>query len=442
MSSTWTTEQVLALSPDDGSSKNAKRLAATSKWQSLNQNDRALWGECKGSGKDPYRTQIDLTEPAFKCSCPSRKFPCKHGLALFLIFVAQPEALQTADPPSWVTEWLDKRSQRQQSQATKKAALKDPVAQAKRVARREERVQAGIVDLKRWLEDMVRRGLASVQLEPYSFWETPVARLVDAQAPGLARQLREASSLPYSGGAQWPETLLARLGRLYLMLAAYDRLDQLPPDIQADLRTAIGWTQNQDELLANQAAYGLRDRWYILGKRVIEEDRLNVQRTWLLGEQTQQAALILSFAAVNQSLDLSLIPGTIVDADLVFFPGAYPQRALIKTRHGGTEPLTAMSGGYGAIAPALDAWRQALAHHPWFDSFPIALQTVHLLQDGDSWFVQDQAGDCFPLNLPVPQLWQMVALAGGRPFTLFGEWGQFQFTPLGMVTDDRYWRIR
>ncbi|MGP1387520.1 MAG: SWIM zinc finger family protein [Thainema sp.] len=440
MSPNWTTEQVLALSPDDSSTKNAKKLAIATKWESLNQNDQAIWGACKGSGKQPYRTQIDLTEPAFKCSCPSRKFPCKHGLGLFLIFAAQPDTLQTAEPPDWVAEWLEKRNQRQQAQAEKKAAPKDPAAQAKRVAKREEKVQAGIADLKRWLEDVLRRGLASVQSESYSFWETPVARLIDAQAAGLARELRAASSLPYSGNSQWPERLLAHLGRLYLALTGYERLESLPSDLQADLRSLVGWTQNQDELLADDAAQVIRDRWCILGKRVLEEERLKVQRTWLWGEQTQQAALLLSFSVANQPFDISFVPGMNVDADLVFFPSAYPQRALVKTRHAIPESLTSMSG-YGAIALALTAWRQALARNPWLDVFPMALQTVHLLQDGEQWCVRDAAGDCLPVSLPVAQLWEIVALAGGQPVTVFGEWAQLHFTPLGVFADNRYWGI-
>jgi SWIM zinc finger len=43
-----------------------------------------VWGLCAGSGKRPYQTVVDLTGPAYKCSCPSRKFPCKHALALLL----------------------------------------------------------------------------------------------------------------------------------------------------------------------------------------------------------------------------------------------------------------------------------------------------------------------------------------------------------------------
>ena len=39
----------------------------------------------QGSAASPYQTGIDLSEPAFQCTCPSHKFPCKHGLGLFLL---------------------------------------------------------------------------------------------------------------------------------------------------------------------------------------------------------------------------------------------------------------------------------------------------------------------------------------------------------------------
>ncbi|MEM6434049.1 MAG: SWIM zinc finger family protein, partial [Cyanobacteria bacterium P01_D01_bin.115] len=75
MSVMWTSEQVLSLSPDANSAKRGKSLATVSQWPLLGRSEQAVWGECQGSGKTPYRTQIDLSEPAFRCSCPSRKFP-------------------------------------------------------------------------------------------------------------------------------------------------------------------------------------------------------------------------------------------------------------------------------------------------------------------------------------------------------------------------------
>jgi uncharacterized Zn finger protein len=90
---TWTEEQIIALSPDAPSAKSGKDLAKAAKWVTTGASHRALWGECQGSGALPYRTGIDLRNTAFKCTCPSRKFPCKHGLGLFLLYIQQPEAL-------------------------------------------------------------------------------------------------------------------------------------------------------------------------------------------------------------------------------------------------------------------------------------------------------------------------------------------------------------
>lgn len=103
MSVTWTTEQILALAPDVSSAKNGKALATPSKWVTLGNNKQAIWGECQGSGKTPYQTQIDLTEVAFRCNCPSRKFPCKHGLGLLILSINEPAAFKSQAPPAWVS---------------------------------------------------------------------------------------------------------------------------------------------------------------------------------------------------------------------------------------------------------------------------------------------------------------------------------------------------
>jgi len=66
--------------------------------------DAVIWGECQGSGAKPYQVQIALAEPAFKCSCPSRKFPCKHGLGLLLIYATSPISVIASERPAWVSE--------------------------------------------------------------------------------------------------------------------------------------------------------------------------------------------------------------------------------------------------------------------------------------------------------------------------------------------------
>ncbi len=74
---------VQSLAPDAASSAAWRKLSGPSNWQRVGQSARALWGECQGSAL--YQTLIDLTDFASKCSCPSRKFPCKHALGLLFM---------------------------------------------------------------------------------------------------------------------------------------------------------------------------------------------------------------------------------------------------------------------------------------------------------------------------------------------------------------------
>ncbi len=87
-------DQVVALAPDAASVKAGRDLVKPAKWPTLGQSADLLWGECQGSGGKPYQVSVDLDGLAFKCTCPSRKFPCKHGLGLLLLAVEKPSAVQ------------------------------------------------------------------------------------------------------------------------------------------------------------------------------------------------------------------------------------------------------------------------------------------------------------------------------------------------------------
>ena len=145
----WTTEQIMALAPDAASAKAGQGLATARKWLALGADEQAAWGLCQGSGKDPYQAQIDLSEPAFRCSCPSRKFPCKHGLGLFLLLASSAAAFKEKKPPDWVVEWMASRAKRAEQRSEKQTKAEagekvvDEAAQAKRAASREAKVAAG-----------------------------------------------------------------------------------------------------------------------------------------------------------------------------------------------------------------------------------------------------------------------------------------------------------
>src|SRR5438270_12332370 len=106
----WSTEQVLALAPDESSRKAARGLAKPGPWSELGSTESLVWGKCLGSGKTPYQVTVDLTEPAFKCTCPSRKFPCKHGVALLLLWAAGDGSVaDVASAAEFAGEWSQER---------------------------------------------------------------------------------------------------------------------------------------------------------------------------------------------------------------------------------------------------------------------------------------------------------------------------------------------
>jgi len=429
----WTAERILALAPDASSAKAGRELATPRKWVTLGQSEGALWGECQGSGATPYKTQIDLSEPAFKCTCPSHKFPCKHGLGLFLLFEAQAQPFPKGEPPEWVADWLQSRVKRAEQVVAKReraatGQVADPAAQAKAAAQRQARVSAGIRDLQIWLGDLARNGLSAAQSKPYSFWEAPAARLVDAQAPGLARMVRSMAGIP-SSGEGWPDRLLEQMGKLYLLLESYERIDSLPPDTQADVRMMIGWTVSQDELLLTN---GISDLWSVVSQRVEEEEKLRTQYTWLWGQETGRAALVLDFAYGNQPLDKSLVLGTTIEAELVFFSGSVPQRALVKRRK---SALPSGRVGQGkSISEAMEAYAAALALNPWLERFPVLLEDTILRREDGFWWVRDSDGKILQLSPTVENGWQLLGYAGGRPFMLFGEWNGRYLQPLRAIT--------
>ncbi|WP_129629089.1 SWIM zinc finger family protein [Candidatus Oscillochloris fontis] len=431
MSSPLTTEQVLALAPDAASAKAGRGLATPHSWVAVSRDAQAVWGECQGSGKTPYQTQIDLRGPAFRCSCPSRKFPCKHGLGLLLLLAAQPDLVAPATPPAWVAEWLASRTQREEQQQRRQSTVDDAAAvqqraakSAKSAAARDAKVQAGMSEVSRWLRDQVRAGLAGIPARSPAVFDRMAARMVDAQAPGVAHHLREMATIPASGDG-WQGRLLERMARLHGLVEGYARLDTLSPDMQAEVRQAVGFALKQEEVLAGA---GQRDRWLVLG-RVVEkyDDRLDVQRTWLWAEAAAQPALVLDFSPTGKPFPSSLVPGTQLDADLVFYPGSLPLRVLVKQRDATTQATFFPSSD---IHTALGTYAAALARCPWLERYPLALGPVQLALTPEGWVVYDQAGRSLPLRPQFARGWELLARSAGQPFSLSGEWDGDWLTPL------------
>lgn len=435
-----TAEQVLALAPDEASAKAARGLLGPGKWPTLGQAPGVLWGECQGSGSKPYQVQVDTSGPAFRCTCPSRKFPCKHGLALMLQWVQRREGFAPTLPPAWVSDWLEGRKARAEKQEQKRneaetapKAVNEQAAN-RRAEQRWEQVTAGAADLQLWLCDRIHHGLAELTNGTDHPWRALAGRMVDAKAPGLAARVRQLESL-VGVGQDWPQRLLAAMGRLQLLLSALEHLDDLAPPEQADVRAALGLAPDKEEV----AAEGERvtDLWRVLGLGLSENDRLWERRAWLLGLGTGRRALLLDYAYGSRNFSPPLLAGGVLPATLAFYPGNFPLRALIL--EGEPQATTPPPWPPMELARELDWQADALAANPWQTLLPLILEPAALAGSEAGWWAVTPKHQ-FPLVLDSQPAWLWLAISGGQRGRLFGEWDGERLQPLGFWSDEAVWR--
>jgi hypothetical protein len=442
----WSPEQVEAIAPTPAALSAARPLTTVAKWGGLGADERAVWGSCRGSGAEPYDTMVDHVGVASRCTCPSRRHPCKHVLALLLLWV-HGDVPETSAPAGVVT-WLDARqvtdtrrvsdtntqsSTNEATPATDEGASGelpshgevppgDDAFEPDRDRARDERVErmfAGLTELDRWLDDRMRTGLADPALAKYSTWDDLAARLVDAQAGSLANRIRRLAGL-VGASPDWHGEVLAELGLLHLLSQAGRRLGSLPGPLADAVATTVGWQVRQADVLGGVPD---TDSWVVAARSDTREDRIEVRRHWLRGAGSGRWALVLSFAAYRQSLDTSLTVGTAIDADLHRYPGP-ALRALVGERHGDpVEParppavdVVAACGDVGAM----------LAAEPWLDRVPFTVTAA--IADVGGGFALADAGGTLPLIARGRPLATLLAVAGGGAVDVTCEW-----TPHGVV---------
>ncbi len=343
-------------------------------------------------------------------------------------------ATAVREAPEWVGAW---RAAREASAARKAAAAEgaaaaggraDPQAARRRAERRVQRARAGAAELRQRLADQVRAGFAATGPGEWGVWDEVAARMVDAQAPGLASRVREFTAIP-AGGGDWPSRMLEEQGLLHLLAGGFLAHDTLPEGLAATVRSRVGFTTDQAELLAGPT---VRDRWLVLSQQDSADGQLTTRRIWLRGTDSGRAALLLAFGAAGRAPEPALPVGRVLDAELAYHPGALPLRAALGTRHGDAGPGGVPPGvGVGA---ALAAYGTALRADPWLDDYPVVLAPVVPIPTAGGWQLADASGDdalpVDPRRLGRPGLWRLAAVSGGGPVTVFGSLGHRGFTPL------------
>ncbi len=428
----WNLAAVEKAAPDASALSSARRLAAPGPWSDTGSTETLVWGKCQGSGRTPYQVSIDLAGPAYRCSCPSRKLPCKHALALLLMWVQGTALVAEAEPADFAGQWAQKRAESTNRPARTSAPV-DPEARAKRQAERFALMSSGMADFSLWLADLVRGGTVQARRQPWGWWDGAAARLVDAQLPGLAERVRGMGS-EVNRRADWADHLLEELGRWWAAVQAWERWEGLDRRTRADLRTYVGWAQPSEEVRSGES---VTDAWLVIGAHRSQDGRLEQQRTWLRGERTGRVVQFLDFAAGGSPLPMAHLTGSVLDATLALYPGSDPRRALVLGEPVvRPDPVPVPAGG--SIEDALVALAATWAENPWASRVPAVLAEAALLpleRDADVIAVVDPTGAALSLLADaVP--WSALARTGGRPTLLVGEVERSGFRLLSVLADD------
>jgi len=426
----WPRERVLKLAPDRASVLAASKLAETRTWLDLGADSKGVWGSCTGGGR-LYETVVDLNPVGYTCSCPSRKLPCKHALALLLQW--SDGLVPVSQPPPFAAAWLEARAARKSreeppSGRPQRGELIDPAAAAKRAAARADRVAAGLDELDQWLCDQVRSGIAGLERVGYAHFDKMAARMVDAQASGIAGMLR---SVPAEfSGIGWPSRVLEQFGALHLLIKAHRRLDELPPDLAATVRSRIGYPVNRSDVLALP---GVLDHWFAVGMVDTAEYRLDTRRVWLYGAATGRWAVIMSFAPPGGPFDDTVLAGYLVHARLHFYPGSGQFRALVGEQKSATEVLTMPPAE--SFADVRARFAELVAADPWAARMPAVINAVPTRGDAQ-WRMRSASGECCDIVDLMEEPWPLLARSCGEPIPVFGEWSPRGFRPLSVLGVD------
>jgi len=318
-------ETVQNLAPDQASLNAAKKLLSPSKWpvKQQDQSVNTIWGECQGSGSKPYYVMADVVEHGYKCTCPSRKFPCKHVLAIMWQFSLDANSFSPDEPPEWVNEWLGRlrKSSSPANTATKTAnenagknsnkninLTNEPVKKALTAeeseklamanAKRAEKVRqntkasidAGIIEFKQWIDDQLRTGIDGFLKETTGRCRQIAARLVDAKATNLASRVDEfpAKLLGLDLNSQ-VNFVFKELGQLAVLAQAWETTPELP-----DVKRAVNTSEKREQVILDNKNKGAIGLWQVIGKRQeTRKDGLISQATWLVNTAETEAKLAL-----------------------------------------------------------------------------------------------------------------------------------------------------
>jgi hypothetical protein len=222
-------EFVMSAAPNAAAAKNGRGLVLKNKFVALHHSsDKTFWfGQCQGSGAAPYLCSADFSVremPVYRCSCPSRQFPCKHSLGL-LYAIVEGKKFTVADVPPELAAKREKTAARAEK---RKVESEQPRQVNKSALAKKIKAQLEGIDLlEKLTQDVVKLGIGNMNAKTAHELEEQAKQLGNAYLPGAQMALRNFSKLFHSEAGETTDSAareaiyseaLDQLGRLYALV--------------------------------------------------------------------------------------------------------------------------------------------------------------------------------------------------------------------------------
>jgi len=221
---------------------------------------------------------------------------------------------------------------------------------------------------------------------------------------------------------------------------AWKNYPQLSPVWQLSLKNLLGWSQSPKELKTDTEALAIEDDWIVLGQEKEHYDGLEIERTWLWGCSSNQSALNLSFGNTFSPIVSQFVTGTILQANLAFFPAVLPQRAVLRMQNRLLPSLQQYPEFVEDGRALLSSEADQLAINPWLNNQAYLLAQSRLIREEEEWYLLDQSKKLIPLvsNFPVDKLMYLLALLGAERRDMALVLRNRKALPLGLFHDQQY----
>lgn len=259
----------------------------------------------------------------------------------------------------------------------------------------------------------------------------------DAQAPGVARLVRQAAQVALGGqaGQRTSQRLLDRLAELHLLTRAFARRGALSDAERADLGAALGLPVRPQDL---ENLPTVDDVWQVVAVVLEQEDLLRSQACWMFGTVSRRAVLLLQFAHGTAAFPHHYVLGTEFAGELAVYPG-HGTRGMMRTKQPDFKAIS-QPGGYATCDEALDALSQRVADCVWLERLCLPLVDVVPTKDASGWHVIDRTGASLPLTVG-DEGFLLLALSGGAPLQVVVEFERDEFRPRAVACDGRWYLV-